>query len=209
MADAPTPPEPTTPSPTAEGEPSRARPEPSPPASDRAPAPRTPLDTAATVATIVSSLAVVVGLVFVAIELRQNTLAQRVTATQTLVVDYETAVDLLAKTPESACIYVRGNSGLDNLTGIERYQYFVMWFHLLRSAEQLHYYSLEGMVDARIWRGFQRQLDEVMRYPGVYQYWEQRRHWYSDEFQAFVDQIFDRAPIAAPVALSEEGCDDL
>ena len=97
----------------------------------------------ALVAEIVGGLAVLIGLIFVGLELRQNTVAQRVTATQTLVVDYENAVDLLAKDEESACIYVRGSNGLENLTGIERYQFFVMWFHLLRAAEQLHYYSLE------------------------------------------------------------------
>lgn len=161
----------------------------------------------ALIAEIFGGLAVVIGLVFVGLELRQNTLMQRVTATQTLVVDYEYAVDLLAKDEAAACIYVRGSNGLDNLTGIERYQFFVMWFHLLRAAEQLHYYSLEGMVDQRIWRGFQRQLDEVVRYPGVQQYWELRRDWYSDEFQLFIDQIFERAPITSSVPLSEDGCE--
>ena len=163
----------------------------------------------ALIAEIVGGLAVVVGLIFVGLELRQNTLMQRVSATQTLVVDYENAVDLLARDAETACIYVRGNNGLDNLNGIERYQYFVMWFHLLRAAEQLHYYSLEGMVDQRIWRGFQRQLDEVVRYPGVQEYWELRRDWYSDEFQSFIDQIFELAPVTNSVPLSEEGCKTL
>jgi hypothetical protein len=165
------------------------------------------LERYALIAEIVGGLAVIVGLVFVGLELRQNTIVQRVTATQTLVVDYENAVDLLTKDNESACIYVRGNNGLSNLSGIERYRYFVMWFHLLRAAEQLHYYSLEGMVDARIWRGFQRQLDEVIRYPGVKEYWQLRRDWYSDEFQNFIDSIYSNKPVVEPVVLSDEGCE--
>ncbi|MEJ2239650.1 MAG: hypothetical protein P8X82_15245 [Gemmatimonadales bacterium] len=164
------------------------------------------LERFALIAEIIGGLAVLIGLVFVGLELRQNTLAQRVTATQTLVADYENAVDRLANDQRSACIYVRGSNGLENLTGIERYQFFVMWFHLLRAAEQLHYYSLEGMVEPRIWRGFQRQLDEVVRYPGVRQYWELRRDWYSDEFQGFVDEIVERVPAAESVPLSDESC---
>jgi hypothetical protein len=165
------------------------------------------LEKYALIAEIVGGLAVIIGLIFVGLELRQNTIAQRVTATQTIVVDYENAVDLLTRDKESACIYVRGNIDLNDLNGIERYQYFVMWFHLLRAAEQLHYYSLEGMVDQIIWRGFQRQLDEVMRYPGVQQYWLLRRDWYSDEFQGFVDGIYGREPTVESVALSDEGCE--
>jgi hypothetical protein len=57
-----------------------------------------------------------------------------VTATQSLSVDYENAVDALGKDTETACIYVAGINGLDNLTGVDRYRFFVMWFHVLRAA---------------------------------------------------------------------------
>lgn len=110
----------------------------------------------ALVAEIVGGLAIVVGLVFVGLELRQNTLMERVTATQALSVNYENAVNALGRDTETACIYVRGIMGLENLSGIERYRFFVLWFHVLRAGEQLHYYSLEGMVDERIWRGYER-----------------------------------------------------
>jgi len=162
----------------------------------------------ALIAEICGGLAVIIGLIFVGLELRQNTLMQRVTATQTLVVDYENAVDALGKDEQSACIYVRGNNNLDSLVGVDRYRYFVMWFHVLRAGEQLHYYSLEGMVDQRIWRGFQRQLDEVVRYRGVQEYWKSRRDWYSDEFQEFIDEMMAAAPVTESVSFSEEGCAD-
>jgi hypothetical protein len=161
----------------------------------------------ALIAEIIGGLAVVVGLIFVGLELRQNTIAQRVTATQTLVVDYENAIDIIGRDADTACIYVRGINGLENLNGIERYRFFILWFHILRAGEQLHYYSLEGMVDQRIWRGFQRQLDEVLRLPGVQQYWKIRKDWYSDEFQAFVDSIIAEAPTAETEYFSEVGCE--
>lgn len=83
----------------------------------------------------------------------------------------------------------------------------MLWFHVLRAAEQLHYYSLEGMVDERIWRGYERQLDEIFRLPGVQQYWEVRKDWYSDEFLAFVAQMIARAPASPPEHFSVEGCE--
>jgi hypothetical protein len=162
----------------------------------------------ALIAEVVGGLAVVIGLIFVGLELRQNTLMQRVTATQALSVNYENAVDALGKDTETACIYVRGIMGLDNLNGIERYRFFVLWFHVLRAGEQLHYYSLEGMVDERIWRGYERQLNEIFRYPGVQQYWEVRKDWYSDEFQGFVEQMIGRAPVADPASFSFDGCEE-
>jgi hypothetical protein len=162
----------------------------------------------ASIAEVVGGLAVVIGLVFVGLELRQNTRMQRVTATQALSVNYENAVDALGKDTQTACIYVRGINGLDNLNGIERYRFFVLWFHVLRAGEQLHYYSLEGMVDTRIWRGYERQLNEIFRYPGVQQYWQIRKAWYSDEFQSFVDQMIAGAPTSGPESFSFDGCDE-
>lgn len=162
----------------------------------------------ALIAEVVGGLAVVIGLIFVGLELRQNTLMQRVTATQALSVNYENAVDALGKDTETACIYVRGINGLDNLNGIERYRFFVLWFHVLRAGEQLHYYSLEGMVDTRIWRGYERQLDEIFRYPGVQQYWQLRKDWYSDEFQDFVDQTIARTPASDTESFSFDGCEE-
>lgn len=159
----------------------------------------------ALVAEIIGGVALVIGLIFVGLELRQNTTAQRVTATQTLVVDYENAIDKLADA-ENACIYVLGINGLQNLSGIERYRFFVLWFHIFRAAEQLHYYSLEGMIEPQIWRGFQRQLNEVSRLPGVREWWSIRRDWFSDDFQTFIDDLVaDEAPVELEL-FSPEGC---
>jgi len=159
----------------------------------------------ALVAEIAGGVAVVIGLIFVGLELRQNTRAQRVTATQTLVVDYENAIDNLADA-DTACIYVLGINGLQNLSGIERYRFFVLWFHIFRAAEQLHYYSLEGMIEPQIWRGFQRQLNEVSRLPGVREWWNIRRDWFSDDFQRFVDDLVASGTAVEPELFSAEGC---
>ena len=161
----------------------------------------------ALIAEVIGGFAVILGLIFVGLELQQNTKMQRVTATQTLVVDYESAVDIMGQDTETACIYVRGINGLDNLNGIERYRFFVLWFHLLRAGEKLHYYSLEGMVDSRILRGFERQFEEAFHYPGVREYWKVRSDWYSDEFQGFVNKIIAKAPESEPELFSVTGCE--
>ncbi len=58
----------------------------------------------ARLAEIIGRLAVVSDLIFVGLELRQHTLLQRVPAPQTLVVDYENAIDTIGQDAETACI---------------------------------------------------------------------------------------------------------
>jgi hypothetical protein len=158
------------------------------------------------IAEIAGGFAVIVGLVFVSYEINQNTKMQRITATQTLVLDYESALDIMAHEADAACIYVRGIGGLANLNHVERYRFFVIWFHIFRSAEQLHYYSQEGMVEPRIWRGFERQLNEVSRLPGVQEWWAVRSDWFSDEFQDYINGVIEDGDPVTPQLFEGDDC---
>ena len=74
----------------------------------------------AQLAEIIAAVGVVIGLIFVGLELQQNTRAQRVTATQVLVTDYTESIDIMSQSHEAACVYVLGINGLENLNGIGR-----------------------------------------------------------------------------------------
>ena len=153
-----------------------------------------------------SVVAVVIGLVFVGYELRQNTTLQRITATQTLAAEYADALEVIAYDGDAACIYALGINGLNNLDDSQRLRFFVIMFEIFRAAEQLHYYVGEGMVEPRIWRGFERQVTEVVSLPGVQQWWELRRDWFSDEFQVFLDEKIIAGPRVEPQTYREHSC---
>lgn len=153
-----------------------------------------------------SVLAVVVGLVFVGYEIRENTRVQRITATQTLAAEYADAIEVMAYDGDAACIYSLGINGLTNLDDSERLRFFVILFEIFRSAEQLHYYSSEGMVEPRIWRGFERQIREVVSLPGVQEWWLVRQDWFSDEFRSFVEATIQAGPVAEPQTYEDHAC---
>lgn len=153
-----------------------------------------------------SAIAVVIGLVFVGYELRENTRIQRVTATQTLAAEYADAIEVMAYDGDAACIYSLGINGLANLDDSERLRFFVILFEIFRAAEQLHYYSAEGMVEPRIWRGFERQIREVVNLPGVQEWWLVRRDWFSDDFQSFIAATIQAGPVAEPQTYQDHSC---
>jgi hypothetical protein len=98
----------------------------------------------------------------------------------------------------AACVYALGVNGLHNLNDVQRLRFFVQMFLIYRSAEQLHYYSLEGMVEDRVWRGFERQLVEVSNLPGVQEWWEIRGSWFSDAFQDYINSVIQAGPAVEP-----------
>ena len=153
-----------------------------------------------------SAGAFVIGLVFVGYELRQNTMIQRITATQTLTAEYADALEVIAYEGDAACIYALGINGISNLDDSERLRFFVIMFQVFRAAEQLHYYSVEGMVEPRIWRGFERQIIEVTSLPGVQEWWAVRRHWFSDEFQTFMDETIAAGSQVAQQTYQDHAC---
>ena len=155
---------------------------------------------------IVGVVAVLFGLAFVGLELRQNSDLLRITATQTLAAEYSDALEVMAYEGEAACVYALGINGLHNLNDVQRLRFFVQMFLIFRSAEQLHYYSLEGMVEDRVWRGFERQLMEVANLPGVREWWETRSPWYSDVFQEYIDSVIESGPALEPQNYLGQSC---
>lgn len=107
---------------------------------------------------------------------------------------------------EAACVYALGINGLHNHNDVQRLRFFVQMFLRFRSAEQLHYYSLEGMVEERVWRGFERQLMEVANLPGVQEWWKVRNLWFSDEFQNYIAGIIDSGPAVEPQNYLDDSC---
>ena len=155
---------------------------------------------------IVGVVAVLLGLLFVGLELRQNSDLLRITATQTLTAEYGDALEVMAYEGDAACIYALGVNGLDNLNEVQRLRFFVQMFLIFRSAEQLHFYSLEGMVEDRIWRGFERQLKEVANLPGVQEWWTIRNSWFSDEYQKYINAVIDAGPVVKPQNYLGDSC---
>jgi len=67
-------------------------------------------------------------------------------------------------------------------------------------------YSLEGMVEDRVWRGFERQLREVANLPGVQEGWKIRSSWFSDEFQKYIATVTASGPVVEPQNYLGDSC---
>ena len=103
-------------------------------------------------------------------------------------------------------MYVLGINGLANLDDAQRLRFFSMWLRLFRAAEQLQYYSTRDMVEPSIWQGFERQLRELVSLPGVQEWWDLRRTWFSDPFQEYINALIQDGPNGAPQRFQRTSC---
>ena len=61
---------------------------------------------------------------------------------------------------------------------------------VIRAPDQETFYlSQEGVLDQALYRVLVEALSAGRTTPGFNWYWEQRRHYFTDEFQAFVDSL--------------------
>jgi len=163
------------------------------------------LDSSAKLAEVVSAVAVIVGLLFVGFEVRENTIAQQFSATQTLVSEYNSAISAI-NDREFVCIFIRAGNDFDSLSQSDKVRFSILMQPVFRTFEQLHYSSLKGTIDTNVYSGFQRQFRSMMQLPGNRQYWAARRDWFGDEFQKYMDGIISDDVSVEPANFATEEC---
>ncbi|MFO7587463.1 MAG: hypothetical protein R6X22_05260 [Gemmatimonadota bacterium] len=143
---------------------------------------------------LVATLAVVLSVIFVGIEIRQNSEAQIRAATQAAVSDYIGSLERITDNGDVACLYVKGVQDYHALSGSERLRFSAFYMSFYYQLQQMHRLAEEGSIDAETWSGFEGLLRETTRYPGVRQWFEVRRSWFGPAFQAYIDGLMRESP---------------
>ena len=154
------------------------------------------LEKASQWAEVVGALTVVLGLIFVGLEIRQNTKTQQLTTTQALISDYNQSLMTLSD-PEMSCFSMRAMSDWRTLTPVEKYRFSTIMLSILRSWEQMYYAGLDGSLDPEVFDGLDRSFRELVMLKGINEYFEDRRAWFGERFQAYIDEISQgREPVS-------------
>ena len=145
------------------------------------------LEQASSLAQIVSALAVVGSLVFVGMQLRGATRAAR--ASQAHSALYHAIVVSIVQSAEFASIWRRGLADFDHCDADERVRFVAQMSALFRYYESSRVQWMRGQLDPEHWFTIERQVMALISQPGVKSWWALRRHWHSDDFQLWFDQL--------------------
>ena len=161
------------------------------------------LDQIANIAEISAAALVIVSLIYVAIQIKQNTKATQLSTSQAFIDTHGELVMHIAVDKEFRDIYWRGLKGLSNLHGSETAAFAAWIIHTFRVWESFYYQWQEGVFDDRLWAGSKSQLCDVFGYPGTREIWSARYHQLSEEFREFVDNEVVSAE-SKPLYVSQE-----
>ena len=155
---------------------------------------------------LIAAVAVVISLVFVGYEVQQNSVAQSQSATEAVVRDFVGAIRSLSTDAEMACIYASGVQDFGSLSGSERLRLSAYLLGVYYAIQEMHSLTKRGSIDPSIWRGFDRVSQETMVLPGVRQWFATRRHWFSEDFQLYVEEKSLQSSSVNPVIYDDPAC---
>jgi hypothetical protein len=157
---------------------------------------------------------VVFSLVYLGIQIRQNTQSNRAENFARGLERISAMQATLSRDPDLALLHARGVADASSLTPQERIR-FTWWFaEAFGAFEFLFHQSKTDAIPAEIWERWSQTIAWWISYPGVQAWWQANPAPFSDSFSRFVDDLirerkFDTAAAArwheflsgSPVAL--------
>ena len=134
-------------------------------------------------------VAVVVSLLYLAVQIRQNTRSVRRSAYQAIVSSSVQASVAFANDEGLAELWAKGALEYSTLSSPERMRFASYAYGVLRSYENLFYQYEQGALEAELWQGFHNMLARDLKAPGLVVWWESQRNIFSSKFQQYVDEL--------------------
>ena len=145
------------------------------------------LDQLANIGEIIGSIAVIVSIVYLAIQIRTNTEAERTGTYQAIVSDFGALNNTMASTPELSHLFVQAMESYHPLSADEKARISQLFFQCFRFFENMFYQNQKGYLDEEVWTGWKRLMLTYYSRPGFQTWWEHRRDVYSESFALFLE----------------------
>ncbi|MFT7470155.1 MAG: hypothetical protein ACI8XU_000043 [Kiritimatiellia bacterium] len=137
---------------------------------------------------IVGATGVIVTLIYLAVQIRQNTSATNRTNVRNVLESNNSALSSLLDESVSE-IFVRGLKSLEGLNEVERYRFDNAFYQWVGSCEQAFIDKREGTFSADSIVVYENAIVGYLLTPGGKQWWEERQVWFSPPFRDDVNRL--------------------
>lgn len=137
---------------------------------------------------IVGAVLVGVTLVYLAIQLRQNTAAMKSSTFQAISTSMGSIMEIYATHSDIAPLLIKAQAGLDQLSAAERVRFGFLMMMAFRRVETVVVQRNLGLIDPELTHGFERSAMSALRAPGTREWWETAKGGFSELFSTWVDK---------------------
>lgn len=153
---------------------------------------------------IIGGIAIIISLLFVGLQLRENTKATR-SSTATSTIDTMTNWYVVMGTNgEASSSFYRFLENPESMTKEERLQHIYNFHGLFLAFQNSYYLSLEGTLDERIPKSLNQVIYGVKDQPGFKLYWKSRKSIFFEEYRNYVDNLLKSKNIVSDGIYGED-----
>jgi len=147
----------------------------------------------ASIGSLVSSIVVLISLIYLALQVRQAERNQQASIRQGRATR---AVDIILATGEPSCAQAlpKGTAGNSEITPAEFGQFTAIYGAFLASAEDTFLQHNERLLSDAVFASFTESWRQTLSQPGVRALWKLRRHGFETGFASFMDKLMTDAP---------------
>ena len=141
------------------------------------------------VSQLVSSIAVVLSVLYLALQVHRSTRVAKVAAQDAAASAVRDVTNTFMENAEMSRIWGIGLEDLTKLPAEDQARFFHATHQFLKALETIHFHYLNGLMDEQLWHGWQELLRHYISAPGIARYWEVRSTLFSARFRSFVSGL--------------------
>ena len=142
---------------------------------------------------IVGGLVVLITLIYLAVQVRQNNIALHSATAQAIHNTFMEGFTMLCTDDELNRVYRIGILDPTQLNEDEMAKFFAFLGYFTASMHNAHYQHTTGAVDRNVTGSWLEGYQQVYQTPGFQMFWPLRKHFYSEAYRAYVEEKMSAA----------------
>ena len=137
---------------------------------------------------LIGAIAVVISLIYVGVQVRQNTIVTKRSNARQTAAEHERALSNFLE-EDVAELILRGTEDFGALSPVEQYRYDLAVRIWLESIEQAYADAAIGSFPQEQLVAYRNRLFLLLAAPGGREWWSRRKVWFSEEFRAELERL--------------------
>ena len=138
---------------------------------------------------LVGGIAVIITLIYLALQIRQNTAVVKTTNYLNLSRDSDDFSRMIAQNKELNDLYLKGSENFNALSSNDQSRFNMIMSLLIHPYQSMFEVKNRGHIDEELMLNSFAILSTLLQRPGVLQWWETHKFWWTPEFQAFMAKL--------------------
>jgi hypothetical protein len=147
------------------------------------------LQSLANLGEVIGAAGVVASLLYLAVQVRQGTKAQRTENYARALGRIATMQSTLSQDSEVSGIFTRGVQDATNLTALERIRFTWALYEMFDAFEFMFYTYENDEIPEEVWARWSQTLAYWLSFPGVTAWWDVRPVHFTESFTVFVETL--------------------